>query len=279
MTIETNIPCRGEPQRLDSLCAFGAVLKSFRRHAGLTQEELAPQIGYSVQTLASIEQGRRFPSTHFVRRVEDVLDAFGTLRDAASKLSRRPGLADWFHQWAQLEPEAISLCTYECRLIPGLLQTEYYARTLFSERLPPLSDEEIDNRLAARTDRQRLLRERPNTAYSFIIEEHIFTRRTGGQAAAAEQIDRILDLASLRNVEVQVMSQSRGSHAGLDGPMQLLETPDNKWLGYCEGQEYGQFIPDPKITSMLNMRYARLRSQALSPEESVSLLQRMRGAA
>jgi hypothetical protein len=75
------------------------------------------------------------------------------------------------------------------------------------------------------------------------------------------------------------MSQSRGSHAGLDGPMQLPETPDNKWLAYCAGREYGRFTPDPKITSMLNMRYARLRSQALSPEESVSLLQRTRGAA
>ena len=66
---------------------------------------------------------------------------------------------------------------------------------------------------------------------------------------------------------------------GLDGPMQLLETPDNRWFGYCEGQESGQFITDPKVISMLQMRYARMRSQALTLEDSLSLLQRMRGAA
>ena len=61
--------------------------------------------------------------------------------------------------------------------------------------------------------------------------------------------------------------------------MQRAETPDNKWFAYCEGQESGQFVSDPKVVSMLQMRYARMRSQALSLEESLSLLRRMRGAA
>jgi hypothetical protein len=67
-------------------------------------------------------------------------------------------------------------------------------------------------------------------------------------------IERVLEVAELRNVEVQVMPQVRERHAGLDGPMRLLETPDNKWFGYCEGQESGQFISDPKVVSMLQMR-------------------------
>lgn len=276
---DTRSTCRGGPERPDSLRAFGEVVKSFRKRAGLTQEALAEQVGYAVETVASIEQGRRFPSADFIERAEEVLDAFGTLRAAARHLSRRPGLADWFKQWATLETEALTLYTYECRLVPGLLQTQSYARALFADRLPPLCDEEIDNRLAARTDRQRLLRERPNTAYSFIIEEHVLARRTGGSDAARAQIDHILDLARLRNIEVQVMPQARGSHAGMDGPMRLLESPDNKWFGYCEGQEFGQFLTVPKVISMLQMRYARMRSQALSLEDSLSLLQRMRGAA
>jgi transcriptional regulator with XRE-family HTH domain len=269
----------GEPEGSDSLKAFGAVVQAFRKRARLTQEEFAPQVRYSVQTVASVEQGRRFPPGDFVERAEQVLDAFGALQGAARHLSRRPGLAQWFLQWAQLETEAISLYTYEGRLVPGLLQTEAYARRLFADRLPPLCDEEIDARLAARTGRQRLLRERPNTAFSFIVEEHVFLRRTGGAAAATEQIDRILELAELRNIEVQILPSARESHAGIDGPMQLLETPDNRWLGYCEGQESGQFLSDRKVVSMLQMRYARLRSQALSLEDSLSLLRQTRGAA
>ncbi|OEV03907.1 helix-turn-helix domain-containing protein [Streptomyces oceani] len=269
----------GEPETSDSLRAFGEVVKAFRKRAGLTQESFAPQVRYSVPTVASIEQGRRFPPHDFVERAEAALDGFGALRGAARHLSRQPGLASWFRQWAKLEAEAISLNTYECRLVPGLLQTEAYARTLFADRLPPLGDEELEARLSARTERQHLLRERPNTAYSFIMEEHVLLRRTGGVAATRTLIDNILDLAEKRNIEVQVMPQARGSHAGLDGPMQLLETPDNKWFGYCEGQESGQFIHEPKVVSMLQMRYARMRSQALSLEDSLSLLQRMRGEA
>ena len=269
----------GEPEVSDSLKAFGEVIKAFRKRARLTQEQFAPRVRYSVPTVASIEQGRRFPPADFVDRAEEVLDAFGTIRGAARHLSRRPGLASWFRQWAQLETEAVNLCTYECRLIPGLLQTEAYARTLFTNQLPPLCDQQIADQLAARLDRQKLLRERPNTAYSFILEEHLFLRRTGGAQITLELIEHILGLAEHRNIEIQVMPMVRESHAGLDGPMQLLETPDNKWFGYCEGQKSGQFISDRKVVSELQMRYARMRSQALSLEDSVSLLRQMRGEA
>lgn len=169
----------------------------------------------------------------------------------------------------------MSLYTYECRLAPGLLQTEAYARTLFVEQLPPLGDEQIEAQWVARAERQRLLRERPNTAFSFIVEEHLFLRRTGGAEVTRGLINHVLELAELRNVEVQVMPQVRERHAGLDGPMQLLETPENRWLAYCEGQESGQFIHDRKVVSTLQMRYARMRSQALSLEESLNMLQRM----
>ncbi|MEV6161924.1 helix-turn-helix transcriptional regulator [Streptomyces sp. NPDC052052] len=268
-----------EPESSDSLKAFGEVVKAFRKRARLTQEQFAPMVRYSVQTVASIEQGRRFPPADFVDRSEEILDAFGALRGAARHLSRRPGLASWFRQWAKLEAEAVSLYTYECRLIPGLLQTEAYARRLFVNQLPPLCDEQIEAQLTARLERQRLLRERPNTAYGFILEESLFLRRTGGPEVTRELIDHMLELAELRNIEIQVMPLVREDHAGLDGPIQLLETPDNKWLAYCEGQESGQLNSDSKVVTMLQMRYARMRSQALTLEDSTSPLRRMRGAA
>ncbi|MFJ8544996.1 Scr1 family TA system antitoxin-like transcriptional regulator [Streptomyces sp. NPDC093586] len=268
----------GEPEVSDSLKAFGEVVKAFRRRAGLTQEEFAPQVRYSLPTVASIEQGRRFPPADFVDRAEEILDAFGALRGAARHLSRQPGLASWFRQWARLETEAVNLSTYECRLIPGLLQTEAYARTLFVNQLPPLGDDQIVAQWEARAERQRLLTERPNTAFSFILEEHLFLRRTGGVEVTRELIDHVLELAELRNVEVQVMPLVRNAHAGMAGPMQLLETPEARWLAYNEGQRGGMFISDRKEVSVLQMRYARMRSQALSLDDSLGLLQQMRGA-
>ncbi|WP_326621302.1 helix-turn-helix domain-containing protein [Streptomyces decoyicus] len=268
-----------EPETTDSLRAFGAVVKAFRGRATLTQEGLARRVGFSAGTVASIEQGRRLPPPDFIERAERVLDSFGVLRAMATQLARQPGLAAWFRQWARLEEQAISLYTYECRLVPGLLQTEAYARALFEHRIPLLTDEETETQVTARLDRQKLLRDRPNTAFSFIVDEHVFLRRTGGADVTRELLDHVLETAQcLRNVELQVMPLARGVHAGMNGPLRLLETPSNRWYGYCEGQESGLLISDAKTISTLHMRYAKLRSQALTPEDSLSLLTQMRGA-
>ncbi|MET9799452.1 helix-turn-helix transcriptional regulator [Streptomyces sp. NPDC006368] len=267
-----------EPERSESLKTFGAVLQAFRENARHTQESLAPELGYSVHYLASVEQGRRFPTREFVERVEETLDTFGALRKASRHLTRKPGLAVWFQKWALLEASAITLDTYEPRVVPGLLQTEAYARVLFRGQLPPLSDEQVDAQLVARLERQQLLRDRPNTAYSFILEEHLFHHRVGGAEVTRELIDHVLGVMALRNVVVQVLPLGRGHHAGVDGSIQLAETPQNEWLGYCEGQEHGQLVTDPKTISVLQMRYGKLRAQALTPEDSKGLLSRLRGA-
>ncbi|MCX4592235.1 helix-turn-helix domain-containing protein [Streptomyces sp. NBC_01549] len=278
MVVDGAVGTGGEPESSDSLRTFGAVVQALREHAGLSREEFGERVRFSKHTVASVELGRRMPDPTFVERAEEVLGNTGALRKAAGHLARQPGLAAWFRQWARLETTAITLYTYECRLIPGLLQTEAYSRTLFTNQLPPLDDEQIEAQWVARAARQRLLRERPNTAFGFILEEGVFLRHTGGVEVTRELTDHVLAIAKLRNVEIQVMPQVRQTHAGLDGPMQLLETPDNRRFAYCEGQESGQLIADPKVVSMLQMRYARMRSQALTLEDSVSLLQRMRGA-
>ncbi|MER5206260.1 helix-turn-helix transcriptional regulator [Streptomyces sp. NPDC002825] len=271
-------PKGNEPETSESLRAFGEVVKAFRRRAGLTQEEFAPMVGYSVPMIASIEQGRRLPSKGFVERAEDVLDAFGVIRAAAKHLTRKAGLAKWFEGWAELEPLAVTLYTFENRLVPGLFQTPGYARTLFEEQIPAMSDDKIESNLIRRMERTHILTERPETIFSFIIEEHVLRRQVGGPEIMREQLDHILALGDRRNIDIQVMAQSRGYHAGLGGPLCLLETEENAWYAYCEGQETGQLIADPKVVSILQQRYARMRAQALSVEASVSLLREIRGA-
>jgi transcriptional regulator with XRE-family HTH domain len=267
-----------QPDSTDSLKAFGGVVKVFRERAGLTQEQLAPLVRYSIQTVASIEQGRRLPPKDFVDRAEEVLDAFGALRAAAKHLSRQPGLAAWFRQWAELEQTAVALNTYECRVIPGLLQTEAYARAVTLAVPPPPSEEEVEQRVAARLARQELLRRKPLIAFSFIIEQAVIERCTGGLEVTRDLIEDLLSVAELINVELQIMSLRQPDHAGTDGTLVLLETPEHEWLGYSEGQQIGQLISGGDDVSALKMRYAKLRSQALTPEDSVSLLKQIRGA-
>ncbi|MEU5393257.1 helix-turn-helix domain-containing protein [Streptomyces tibetensis] len=270
-----------EPGASDSLRTFGAVVQALREHAGLSREEFGAVVGFSKHTVASVEQGRRMPDRDFVERAEPALGNTGALRRAAPHLSRQAGLASWFRQWARLEATAISLYTYECRVVPGLLQTEAYARAV-SLDVPPLPDpEELEQRIAARLARQELLAvtRKPPTAFSFIVEQAVLERWTGGEEVTREQFDRLLELIERNwNVEIRVMPTRRPSHAGLDGPLQLAEAPDNRWFGYSEGQKNGRLITDPKEISVLQQRYAKLRSQALTPEDSLGLLKRMRGA-
>ncbi|MEU1254897.1 helix-turn-helix transcriptional regulator [Streptomyces chartreusis] len=267
-----------EPHPSDSLRTFGAVVQALREHAGLSREGLAAIVQYSKHTVESVELGRRMPDEGFVERAEGATGNTGALRRAACHLSRgEAGLAAWFRRWARLEREAVSLCTYECRLVPGLLQSEAYARAVFQGTIPLRTDEELEAQLAARMDRQKMMRERPKVPFSFIVEEHVFRRRFGDADAMRGLIDHVLERSAPRNVTLQVVPLEAGLHTCLDGPVQVLETPAGQRLGYSEGQENGRLISDPKGVSLLCLRYDTLRSQALNPTESRDLLERLRG--
>ncbi|MFJ3982164.1 helix-turn-helix domain-containing protein [Streptomyces fungicidicus] len=271
--------CEREPDPSDSLRTFGAVMQALREHAGLSRVQFGELVRFSKHTVESVELGRRMPDASFVERAEEALGNTGALRHSARFLTRGDaGLAAWFRQWARLERTAVSLCTYECRLIPGLLQSEGYVRTLCENEIPPLSDDALETTVQVRMERQQLLRERPNTTFDFVIEEAVLMRRLGGTQVTAEQLDLILELGLLRNVTVQVMPADSEQHACLSGPVRLLEMPDGRWRAYSEGQENGRLIAGPKEVSRIHMRYARLRSQAHSPKDSVGLLMRIRGA-
>lgn len=270
----------GEPELSDSLRTFGAVMKALREAAGLTQEEFAPRVQYSPAYIAKIEQGKRFPPENLPERAAEALGpvAGKVLGAAARSLRRKAGLATWFLQWAGIEEEAITLYAYECRGVPGLLQPEDYIRALFERQLPPLTETQIQRQVSARLERQRLLTQRPNTAFNFIIEQGILERQVGGAAVTAVVIDHLLSVGQYTNVEIQIMPLRQEDHTGIDGQMYLAESQANRWFGYTEGHRSSALLTAPSEVSILLQRYGKLRSQALDCRATVNLLQQMRGA-
>lgn len=267
-----------EPDPSDSLRTFGAVVQALREHAGLSREEFGDRVGYSKHTVASVELGRRMADDSFVEPAEKATGNTGALRKSARHLTRgEAGLAAWFRRWARLERVAVSLCTYECRLVPGLLQSEGYARAVFEGTVPVVPDDRLEDFMARRMERQRMLFERPTTPFSFIVEEHVFRRRFGDGEQMRELFDHVLELSAPRNVTLQIVPLEAGLHACLDGPLQLLETPKGQRLAYSEGQQNGRLISDSKEVSLLQQRYDTLRSQALNAKDSRGLLERLRG--
>ncbi|MBP3967414.1 helix-turn-helix domain-containing protein, partial [Paenibacillus lignilyticus] len=147
-----------EPHPSGSLRTFGAFVQALREHAGLSRADLGERVSYSKHTVESIELGRRMPDQTSVERAEEALGNTGALRKAARHLTRgEAGLATWFRRWARLDREAVSLCTYECRLVPELLQSKAYARAVFEGTIALRVDEELEALLMARMERQVII--------------------------------------------------------------------------------------------------------------------------
>ncbi|MFJ6650053.1 helix-turn-helix domain-containing protein [Streptomyces sp. NPDC091290] len=256
--------------------AYGVLLQYLRKRAGLNQQQLGDAIGYSLEQVASVEQGRRPAKVAFTAAAERVLEAGGVLEALQGEVDRAK-LPRFFRNFALIEAEVVSRFSYDPLLVPGLLQTEAYARAVFAGHCPPLSEEIIDRHTEARLSRQKLLTRVPFAELSFVISEEALLDPVGSPKVMRAQWHRVLEVAVLRNVEVQVMPARRGFHPGKNGPFVVVETHEHKQLGYFESQGVGCIVSELAEVSAFALRYGKLRSQALNVEESARLIERMVG--
>jgi transcriptional regulator with XRE-family HTH domain len=265
------------PKNLTSMRMLGKQLGAARREANYTQSALAGLVRLDEETIASIEQGRRALKPDLAALLDDVLQTKGMLSAGVANLPE----IDQFPMWAELymehEREAIALSLYANQVLPGLLQTRAYAEAVLRERVPAYDGEEIEPKAAARVARQEILHRRDLPTLSFVVWEPVLHLVIGGQAVRAEQLRHLRRCAELACVSIQFLPMASPSHAGLDGPFVLLETPDHQPLAYVEGQRGSQWVSDADEVSILARKYAMLRAQALSPLESRGLLDRLLG--
>ncbi|MGP8298965.1 helix-turn-helix domain-containing protein [Streptomyces inhibens] len=257
-----------------SLKIFGKQSRFLREQRGLTRRELASLIPYSESLLAMVERGERPPKPGYVDVVDEALDAGGVLRVLIPDVAEKHHPA-WAEEYVKLQAEALALHVYSTHLMHGLLQTEEYARAVFRCLRPSMEEEEIEKSVQARLATQNLLTRRPACRITFALEESVLHRKIGGQTVWEGQLRHLLKLSELHNVQLQAMPLARENHAGLDGPLTLLETPDHHTVGYVEGQRGSYFLTEPDDVSVLSHRYGTLRSQALDAEASRALIQRL----
>lgn len=253
---------------------FGALLRFFREQAALSQEALGLKLGFSKSQVAMVERGQRPPRGSFIGLADEALGARGALIATSEKLTFSH-LASWFEHFAEEEATASARHEYETHVVPGLLQTETYARTVLGSGYPPVDDEEIEGRVQARLARQSLLTRKNPAAISFVLELSALSHPIGGRRAHREQLRHILDIAQLRHVQMQVMSPDRETHAGLSGPFVLLETKERRQLAYLEAQDHSFLVSEQPSLGNLFGKYGILRAQALGPEESMERIEKM----
>ncbi|MBL1291605.1 helix-turn-helix domain-containing protein [Streptomyces sp. For3] len=258
------------------LRCFGAQLRLLRERKGLTRAELGSLLGYGEAQIASVELGRRIPKPEMIDRADEVLGAGGLLVAMKAEVARAR-YPSFFRDAARLEAGAVELHVYANQVVPGLLQTEEYARAIFRMQRPLLDDEVIEQRVGARLARHEIFSRRPVPLLSFIIEEPVLRRPSGGQSVLRGQLEQILLVGRKRNVEVQVMPVDREDHGAMGGPFNLIDTAEERRIAYTEVQDDSRlYTGNPKVRE-LEARYAILRSQALTPRESLSFVEKLLG--
>lgn len=251
----------------------GNQVKLWRTRANVSREDLGKEAGYGYEAVKSMEQGRRKPTPRLLEIADEMCGAHGLLV-AAQDYLKPEKFPSYSMDFMRYEAEAIVLNSYQTQFIPGLLQTEETARALLSAYCPPLDDETIEERVAARLERQSLL-EKQTKSFNFVIEETALRRRIGSTDARRKQLHHLLAAGEPRHVNIQVMPDDRGAHPGLRGPFVLLETPEHDHLAYEEGQMMGVLFADADKVSLLIQRHGMIRMQALNPEESARFIEKV----
>lgn len=260
------------------LRCFGRQVKLFRERAGLTRAEFGAQLSYGDDMIASVEQGRRIPRPSFIDHADELLDAGGVLQAMKEQVEQARYPA-FFRDAAKFEAVAVELNFYDTHIVNGLLQTEDYARAVFTMRRPLLDEETVEQRVAARLTRQEIFSRQPAPLMSFVIEESVLRRPIGGKAVLRGQLARIVEIGQLRNVEIQVMPMGREDHAGLAGPFTLLEPEGQPRIAYVEVQNVSRLLMERKMVRELEAQYGIIRAQALTPRESLAFIEKLLGEA
>jgi transcriptional regulator with XRE-family HTH domain len=255
---------------------FAVELKQFRRVAGVTQDQLAEQIQYSAQLVSAVENCTRTPRLDFAQRCDRALGTGGSLSRMWYMLAKEVH-PKWFRSFVALEAEATALREYEVRAVPGLLQTEAYARANLSASWPPKAPEELERVLSARLERQHIMdRDNPPMLW-FVLDESVLYREVGGPAVMAEQLHRLVEMASRPFIGLVVLPMAHAGRAPMDGQFILLDLPRGERYAYVEGPASGQVIVDPGDVEKCARAFEMLLAQALPVEDSVALILRTIG--
>lgn len=255
----------------------GELLRIHRGRLELTQKEAGELVHVSESIFGAYERGERIPPIEFLRGADERLDARGALA-ACVEMIEEEKYPPAFVNWVRLERNARVISAYETMLIPGLLQTEAYARALYEVRRPAYTEEEIEKHVEARLERQAVLMRNPPPYVSYVVEEAVLERPLGDEQVLKEQLLHILDCnQTMKQLTIQVMPTARRVHAGLVGPMQLMISEEGRNLVYADAQGGGRLIHKPEQASDLVDLFGMLRAQALNPEESVERIERKAG--
>jgi transcriptional regulator with XRE-family HTH domain len=264
---------------------LGAELRRHREAAGLTIEQVAERLEFSASKISRLENGQ----TGFrPRDVRDMLELYGVGEPDVEDLmavTRDTSKRGWWQSYGSVlssayvdfESAANLIRSYEAQCVPGLLQTEEYARCLIQAVTLDRSAAQVEDRVRLRMARQALLSQEDPVQLWCVVDEAALRREVGGRDAMRRQLDHLVKAADLPNVSLQVLPLESGAHPGMEGSFALLSfpfsaDPDTVYVGMATG---GVFQEKPDELGRYESIFSRLRNMALPTAESAALVTRM----
>jgi transcriptional regulator with XRE-family HTH domain len=276
------------PEQNPTLRARRLALELLRRReaAGLTREEAARQLEWSTSTIFRIETGRSRPQPGNVKVLLELYGVTGPERDGLIRLSREARQPGWWHSFRDvlpnpyevfigLEAGAASIRNFEPVVVPGLLQSEEYARQMSRGGPRELDREDIERRVQVRMERQRILTREDRPRLWAVIDEAVIRRVVSGPDVMREQLRYLIECAEQGKTTLQVVPFSAGAHAGTTGPFIILDFPEptDPSVVYVETLAGDLYLEERTDVDRYTLAFDRLLAAALHPDDSVRLVQ------
>lgn len=256
---------------------FGAEMRRLREEAQLSQGAVASRLGCTQTQVSRLEAATRTPSKSDAERLDRLFGAGGgtLFIGLHRRILARPGSPDWFTSWAEeIEPAALVLRSWDPLLVPGLLQTESYARHLFTHG-PRATPDEVEERVQARMRRGQILDKDDPPLLLVLIDEGVLRRRVNGPEVMREQLGYLLEVARRPAVSIQVVDSECMS--GLAGPFMIAELPNGQPdIIHADSPVQGQVTTDPIYVTSIWNRYEAIRQWAYPDHMSLKMIDEVR---
>ena len=264
---------------------LAAELRRQRDEAGLTGEEVAVRLGWSAAKVSRVETARTAVSPSDLQLLLDLYEVSGQHRERLTELGRTARQRGWWDAYADmlgpeyatliaLESDADSVGWYAAQIVPGLLQTEEYAREIIRSTLLISPPGEMERRVQVRMSRQRVLSGDSPLELAVILDEAALERQVGGADVMRAQLRRLVQVAEQPNVQVQVLPNAAGAHPAVTGEFTILRFPEliAPDVVYLENMTSNVYVEREAEVFRYSLALERLSSLALGHEESVALI-------
>ncbi|MFF5594818.1 helix-turn-helix transcriptional regulator [Streptomyces althioticus] len=255
---------------------FGARVRRLRAAAGLTQAELGARTHVVSTRITQIERASGAkPTLELARALDTALGADELLVELWPYVYRE-AFPDWSRKFMEYSERAVAVRQYAAHVVPGLLQTEDYARAVLKVGRTLSSEAQLEERVALRMGRQGRLDAPDRPQLWVVLDEAVLRRPVGGLPVMRDQLARLLAAAAKSHITVQVLPFDQGEHEVMGGSLTVLTMPDGTEVAYTEGAHHGQLVEEPDEVASLALTYDRLRAAALPPLMSLDMIRSVR---